>query len=305
MRVQVVVNPSAGHGRAGKLWPQIERQLRARYANLHYHLTSRPREATEIVRQSIADGADLILAMGGDGTVNEVVNGFFDGTRPIATHATIGIIPIGTGADFIRSLGLPRDPFHAIQKMFSAATRRADVGRLSCCGTDGQSVVRYFINVADLGIGGAVVDHINGSSKRLGGFLTHLNSLLITLASYENVRVRLRIDDAFDEEMVVNSINVANGRFFGGGMWLAPEAKIDDGLFDIVIIGSLNRMEAIMSIPRLYRGTLALHPKVKIVRGRRVEVTSAQEVLLDADGEAPGRLPAVFEIIPGAIKLLA
>lgn len=306
MRARVIVNPFAGHGRAGKLWPQVERRLREIYPELQSTITSRSREATDIARRSISNGADLIFAMGGDGTVNEVVNGFFDDTcRPLSSDATLGIIPIGTGTDFIRSLGLPRNPFHAIQKMSSASPRRADVGRLSCSGVDGQPVVRYFINVADLGIGGAVVDHINGSSKRLGGFLTHLNSLLVTLVSYDNVRVRVRIDDAFDKEMVVNSINVANGQFLGGGMWLAPEAKIDDGLFDIVIIGDLNRIEALMNIPRLYRGTLAMHPKVKVVRGRRVEVTSAQEVLLEADGEAPGKLPAIFEIIPGAIKLLA
>jgi YegS/Rv2252/BmrU family lipid kinase len=304
MRVQVIVNPFAGYGRAGKLWPQIERRLREIYPVLQSRLTVRPREATDIARQSIIDGVDLILAMGGDGTVNEVVNGFFDGARQISTDAILGIIPIGTGKDFIRSLGLPSDPFHAIQKISAAAPRPADVGRLSCSGLDGRPVVRYFINVADLGIGGAVVDRINGSSKRLGGFLTHLNSLLVTLASYKNVRVRLRIDDAVDEEMVVNSINVANGQFLGGGMWLAPDAKIDDGWFDVVIIGNLKRVEALMNIPLLYRGKLAQHPKVKVVRGRRIEATSAQDVLLEADGEGPGKLPAVFEIVPSAVKLL-
>jgi len=305
MRVQVIVNPFAGNGRAGKLWPQVERRLREIYPDVQLRLTSRPGEATEISRQSIADGVDLIFAMGGDGTVNEVVNGFFENEAPLTSHTALGCIPIGTGADFVRSLNLPRDPLHAIQKISTAVPRLVDVGKLRCASHDGQPVVRYFINVADLGIGGAVVDRINGSSKRLGGFLTHLNSLVVTLVSYENVRVHLRIDDAIDEEMVVNSINIANGQFLGGGMWLAPEAKIDDGWFDIVIIGNLNRAEALMNIPRLYRGRLALHPKVKVVRGRRVEVTSTQEVLLDADGEAPGKLPAVFEILPSAVKLLA
>lgn len=305
MQVRVIVNPCAGNHRAGKLWPQIENRLWNIYPNLQTYLTTRRGEATDIARQSILDGFDLILALGGDGTVNEVVNGFFDRGGPIASQASLGIIPIGTGADFIRSLNLPRDPLEAIQKMSRAEPRLVDVGRLSCSSATGQPVVRYFINVADLGIGGAVVDHINGSSKRLGGFLTHLKSLLVTLVSYENVHVRLRIDDDFDENIVVNSINVANGQFLGGGMWLAPEAKIDDGLFDIVIIGNLKRAEALMNIPRLYRGRLALHSKVKVMRGRRVEVTSTQEVLLEADGEAPGKLPAVFEIIPGAIKLLA
>lgn len=305
MRVRVIVNPYAGNRRAGKHWPQVELRLREFFPDMQAHLTTRPQEATEVARQSLAEGFDLILAMGGDGTVNEVINGFFDGDRAVAPQAMLGFIPIGTGTDFVRSLGLPHDPLAAVERISSGVPRAADVGRLRCVGRDGQPVMRYFLNIADLGFGGALVDRVNGTTKMLGGFLAFLSGLLYTLTFYENVPVRVRIDDIVDEEMVVNSINIANGQYFGGGMWVAPQAKIDDGMFEIVIVGDVSRPEVLKNIPRLYRGTLAEYPKVKVFHGRRVEVTSAKEVLLDADGEAPGKLPAVFEMVPGAVKLLA
>ncbi len=305
MRVRVIVNPYAANRRAGKLWPQVERRLRETYPAMQAHLTTRPREATELTRRALLEGCDLILAMGGDGTVNEVINGFFDGEQRLAPHTALGFIPSGTGTDFVRSLSLPRDPVSAIDKLQGSTPRPADVGRLRCVSRDGQPVMRYFMNIADLGFGGALVDRVNGTTKMLGGFLSFLSGLLFTLTFYDNVRVRVRIDDYLDEEMVVNSVNVANGQYFGGGMWVAPKAKLDDGQFDIVIVGDVTRPEVVKNISRLYRGTLAEHPKVKVFRGRRVEVNSTQEVLLDADGEAPGKLPAIFELLPGAVHLLA
>jgi YegS/Rv2252/BmrU family lipid kinase len=307
MRVQAIVNPVAGNRRAGKLWPQVEARLRETFPGLRAQLTTRPREATEIARRALREGCDLLLALGGDGTVNEVINGFFDGERRLAPQAVLGLIPIGTGADFVRSLHLPRDPIAAIDKMRALVPRPADIGRLRCIPLrrNGQPVVRYFMNVADLGFGGAVVNRVNDVTKRMGGSLAFLFGLLFTLTFYKNVRVRVRIDDAVDEEMVVNSINVANGQYFGGGMWVAPNARLDDGRFEIVIVGDVSRLEVLSNIPRLYRGRLASHPKVKVFQGRRIEVKSAQEVLLDADGEAPGKLPAVFEMLPAAVKLLA
>jgi len=305
MRVRAIVNPYAGNRRAGKHWPQVEQRLREIYPHLQAHLTTRPREATEITRRSLTEGCDLILAMGGDGTVNEVINGFFDGEKIISSQTALGFIPTGTGTDFVRSLGLPRDPLLAIDIMQRSTPRPGDVGRLRCVSRDGQPIIRYFLNIADLGFGGALVDRVNGATKRLGGFLAYLSGLLFTLTFYKNVPVHVRIDDIFDEEMVVNSINVANGQYFGGGMWMAPKARLDDGQFEIVIVGDLTWPEVLKNIPRLYRGTLAEHPKVRVFQGRRVEVTSTQEVLLDADGEAPGKLPAVFEMLPGAVKLLA
>jgi YegS/Rv2252/BmrU family lipid kinase len=304
LRVKAIVNPRAGNGRAGKQWPQVEQRLREHYPDLHVHLTSRPFEATEIARHSLSLGYELLVSVGGDGTLNEVVNGFFDGDRPLAANARLSVIPAGTGSDFVRSIGLPGDPLLAAERIHHGSPRLVDVGRLRCTGHDRQPKTQYFINVSGLGFGGAVAVRVNGAPKIFGGFLTYLGGLLITLASYENVPVHVRLDEMLDEEMTVNSIHVANGQFFGGGMWIAPEAKPDDGLLDVVIVGDLSRREAVMSLPALYRGTLGQNPKVKLLSGRRLEVFSAQEVLLETDGEAPGKLPAVFEILPKAIGIL-
>lgn len=304
MPAHVIVNPYAGNRRAGACWPLVERRLREVNPDFHAHLTSRPGEATEVARRALLNGSDRILVMGGDGTLNEVVNGFFDGTRAVAPHATLGIIPIGTGTDFVRSLNLPRDPLQALESMSSATPQPVDVGRVWCTGDNGQPVTRYFINIADFGFGGAVANRVNHANKRFGGFLTFLGGLLVTLATYQNAQVRVRIDGAAEEAMVINSVTIANGQYFGGGMLVAPHARIDDGLFEIVIVGDVTRPEVLKNIPRLYRGTLAKHAKVRTLRARRLEATSTQQVLIEADGEAPGKLSAVFEIVPRAVKLL-
>jgi YegS/Rv2252/BmrU family lipid kinase len=265
--------------------------------------TSAPGEATRLAREVAAD-FDTVVAVGGDGTIHEVINGLFHEGGLINPEIALGIVSLGTGADFVKGLSFPESEEDMLRLIVERRVRRIDVGRLQCVNQAGEPQHRYFINIADAGFGGELVEIVNGTTKALGPFVAFLGGLLRTLRRYQNKLVHIRIDDDFESEQVVNAVVVANGQFFGGGMWVAPQAALDDGLFDVVIIGDVTRREVLANIHKLYNGTLETHPKVTCRRGRRVELTSPERVLIDADGERPGELPASFEIVPAALQLI-
>lgn len=182
--------------------------------------------------------------------------------------------------------------------------KKCDLGLLHCQGLNENPVSRYFINIADAGFGGCLTGLVNKSTKAFGPFFSYLLALLRTLATYENKRIQIQVEGAYDKEQIVNSVVVANGQFFGGGMWVAPKAQIDDGLFDVIIIGDTTRREILTNIHKIYNGTLAQHPKVKCLRGKKVKLTSNSQILIEADGEQPGKLPATFENLPGVLNII-
>lgn len=301
----VIVNPNSANGRTGKSWPATASILHGAFPGFTHKLTTRQGEATELARQALREGATTILSLGGDGTHNEVVNGFFDedgGT--VAAEACLGILPSGTGGDFRRSLGMPSEMAAAVSYLLSATPRLIDVGRMVCHDEAGQQRRRFFVNITSFGISGVVDDYVNRTSKALGGKLSFLFGTARALWNFRNQRVRLCVDDDFDEVLTINNIAVANGQYFGGGMWVAPGAALDDGLFDVVIIGDLSRKQSLLSGPKIYKGKHIELPEVSVLRGRRVRATSDELVLIDMDGEQPGRLPIELEIVPAALRVL-
>lgn len=296
-----IVNPKAANGRAGRVWSACGHILKEVLKQpFEVRFTERAGHAVELAREAALQGLDPIVAAGGDGTVNEVVNGLGEALA----HTRLGILSLGTGKDLVKTLGIPPDIRLAAQVIAEGVVRRIDLGRATFMDHQGRQSQRLFVNVGDVGFSGAVVARVNRSSKALGGFLSYLGGLLTTLATYSNKLVHLTIDELIDEIAVVNAVVVANGQYFGGGMWVAPQARPDDGLLEVAVIGDVGRLEVVGNVPRLYRGTLAEHPKVRYFRGRRVTVTSGDEVLLDLDGEQPGRAPVTFEVLPGALSCL-
>jgi len=302
-KLKCILNPAAARGKTRKLWPRLTAELKRLGLAHEVAFTQYPGHGIELTREALKSGFDEIVAIGGDGTVNEVVNGFFENNRLINPEAKLGIIPRGTGIDVIRSLPLPANPVVAAEVIQRANVKKVDVGRLQCLGRDNQPVVRYFLNIADLGYGGALVDRVNGFTKFLGSFLSYFVGLLYTLTFYNNEPIRYRIDDGPEEFGVFSAIIAANGQYFGGGMWIAPGARLDDGQLEFVLIGDVSKMEVIANLRRLYQGKLAENPKVVYRRGKKLEAHSDHEVLLDADGELPGKLPATFEVLPGVLSV--
>jgi diacylglycerol kinase (ATP) len=307
VKTRAIVNPRSGGGKTAQRWPEVERQLREALPEFDSVHTDGPGSATTLARRALAEGVEQIVAVGGDGTVSEVVNGFFEGERSLAPDAVLALVMLGTGGDFRRSLGFPGTIDAYVRGLLEGPVRPIDVGRLTFVDHQGRTATRYFDNIASFGMSGAVVNAVNRAtfSKRFGGKFAFKWASVVTGMRHENQRVRLRVDDHFDQEVVFSTIAVCNGRYFGGGMHVAPKARLDDHVFDATIWGDFSVWEFLKHNAKLYDGTHVELPKVQQVSGRKFVATPVGEgnIDLDVDGEAPGRLPATFEVVPGALRV--
>ena len=308
--VRAIVNPRSAHGRTARRWQQLARRLEASLTEVEIVFTEGPFHAAALARAGLESGAETIIAVGGDGTISETINGFFVAGRPVNPAARLGVIMQGTGGDFRRSHGIPLDPGAQVDLIASGTTRRIDIGRVDHLDFEGRPASRMFGNIASLGMSGQVCSAVNRArlSKLLGGKFAFNLASMTTSARYRNQRVELVVDHADPAQWVANTVAICNGRYFGGGMHVAPQALPDDGQFDIVVLGDLRLVELARSMNRIYQGSHLDHPKVTHLRGRTVQaraVDPGDVVLLEVDGEAPGQLPATFEILPGALQLIA
>ncbi len=307
-RIVLIVNPQSQQGALGRKWHHVARIIRGELGSFEEVRTEGPGDATRLAREAVKDGADMVVAMGGDGTINEVVNGFFENGEPIETDAALGILPFGTGGDFRKSIKVPNDLEDAARILKDGHTRRIDVGKLEYATRDGAPGLRMFANIASFGISGMVDRFVNESSKRLGGKISFLLATARASLTYKNQRVHLSFDDdpSAAVDMTINTVAVANGRYFGGGMFIAPDAELDDGLFDVVVIGDTSRIDLVRNGRRLYKGTHLSLDKVSHRRARvvRAEADGDDEVELDVDGETPGILPATFTLLPEALAVV-
>ncbi|NIA13797.1 MAG: FAD-dependent oxidoreductase [Nitrospiraceae bacterium] len=307
-RTLAIVNPHSWGDRTGAVWPDVKTRLAHAIGPIESVFTDAPMSATSLTARALHEGMEQIIAVGGDGTLNEVVNGFFEGGKPINPEAMLASITSGTGGDFRRTLERPLDIDAQIECLATSEIRSVDLGRLTFVDDHGEEVERYFNNVASFGLSGATDRAVNRLTwaKTFGGKRAFQWGMLKALLTYRNQRVRIQVDEAFDQVMNITVAAVCNGRFFGGGMQIAPKAKPDDGLFDVIILSNLNSVSLLRHLPSVYRGAHLANIHVTALRGRKITATPVEsegEVLLDIDGEAPGRLPATFEIVPGAVFL--
>jgi YegS/Rv2252/BmrU family lipid kinase len=300
-----IVNPHAARGAVGKSWPRIKKLAEQRLGGFKVFLTTAPGEATQFAKRAVAEGAQSLVCVGGDGTLNEVVNGVMNEEGPMNPEVQLGFIPNGTGCDFRRTLLIPTNPEDALKIIEKGRTRPIDVGRLRYTGHDGEIRTRYFHNLTSFGLGGEVDERVNQSGKKLGGFLSFIIATLVSLVLYEKKRIRLKVDEHFDEEVVVLNVAVANGQYHGGGMWVAPGADPSDGMFHVTLIGALSLPEVFYYLPKLYNGKILQVKRVRSLTGKKVEAFSDARVLLDVDGEQPGCLPVKIEIMPSALRILS
>lgn len=302
--VLIVVNPASGGGRTAREWPAIAPRLKAEGLDFETAFTSRPREATELARRAVREGRELVVAAGGDGTISETAAGFFEDGEPIATRARFGILPTGTGGDFRRTFGIGTDPAAAARTLLHGTPRRIDAGRVRFTGHDGATEVLPFVNIADAGYGGEVVHRVNTGRKF--GAATFTLVALATLLRYRNPAVVVDIDGE-RHELRAQQVVVANCQYFGGGMRMAPMADPSDGLLDVILVGDVGVLETIRGLGEVRQGThlRSGNPKWLVRQARRVEVTSTVPVRLDVDGEQPGWLPAIFEVVPGALTIMS
>lgn len=299
-----IVNPSSGNGSTGREWPKIVATAKARLGSFEVFLTEKPGDATHIARNRLLDGYNRIICVGGDGTLNEVVNGFMDAAGPIRPQALLGFLPNGTGCDFCRTVCRDKGLQGLLNMIQAGPVRTIDLGRLKYQDHSGQTGIRYFHNITSFGLGGEVVERVNRTSKACGPFFSFIWATLIGIFIYQKKQVRYQIDEAPPQEVTIMNIAVANGQYHGGGMQVAPDALVDDGLFHITVIRDLSLPEIFWHLPKLYTGQIKKIKKVSTFTGRKIVADSQQQVMLDVDGEQPGRLPVEIEIVPKAIRML-
>ncbi len=298
----VIANPHSA--RVGAAIDAIRRRLTEAVGPVPFAFTEAPGHAGILAREAARRGCSHVIAVGGDGTVNEVVNGLMQDDKPVNPATALSFIMRGTGNDFRRTLTGSRDLEGDIAALASGRECLVDIGRLTFHDHHGRDTTRYFNNLASFGLSGEVDRRVNDSTfaKRFGGSVAFLWGTLRALGAFRNKSVRLRIDDCDIGELSARLVVVANGRYAGGGMCFAPDALPDDGLFDVVTIES-SLWRTVRYFPHLYRGTHVDLPGVRTFRGRSIVATSDEAVLLDVDGEAPGRLPASFTILPRVLRL--
>jgi YegS/Rv2252/BmrU family lipid kinase len=302
-RTFVVVNPAAGAGTTGRRWDRIASEIRRAVGPFESAFTEAPGHATELTRAALADGFGMVVAVGGDGTLGEVAGGFCSARRPVAPPAVLGIVPHGTGSDLARALGIGTTLDDACARLSRRQPWPIDVGRVSYIGHDGRPTARVFLNVASFGCGGAVAHAVTRVTKRLGGKLGYAVATAVALVRYRDQPVVVAVDGERQERMKVTCLAVCNGRYFGGGMLVAPYARMDDGHLDVTIWAGFGLRDFLLKRRALYRGTHVDEPRTRIARARTLVASSVERVLLEADGESIGSLPATFEILPGALRV--
>jgi YegS/Rv2252/BmrU family lipid kinase len=299
----VIVNPNAGNGKGKKDWTTISTLLTK--ASFHYtvRFTERKGQAIDFTLEGITAGFRKVITVGGDGTLNEVVNGVFSNNICPTTEVSLGLIPVGTGNDWGRMFGIPLNYEKAIRIIADNKQMVHDIGVISYfIGTERYN--RHFINIAGLGFESVVVRRTNiQKDKGRGGKLIYLYSLLMSLLSYKNTEAEVVIDNV-KLNADVFSINVGNGRYCGGGMRQTPNATPDDGLLDVTIINGMGKLEIIRNLRILYDGTILSHPKIDGYKCKNLKVSSDSILYAEADGESLGHTPVEFKIIPSSINVI-
>jgi len=298
---KVIVNPAAGAGKTGRLWPRIMGLFKGHGLRFEHDITEAPGHAIELARAAANDGYDMVISVGGDGTINEIVNGLYASGN--IKHALLGIVSTGTGGDYVRTAGIPRKFEDACQRFIEPKKRTVDLGIVEYAKNGGREE-RLFVNFAGMGFDAEIVRRTTQQFKALGALPSYLLGTLATLVSYTNKKISLVVDGV-EEEKRVCTVIMNNGKYGGGGMFTAPNADLDDGLLDVLIVGDLSKPDLLRSLPRIYKGTHLTHPKVNLKKAKQIEVKSlGGRMHLQADGELLGEVPARFRILPAALNIV-
>jgi YegS/Rv2252/BmrU family lipid kinase len=294
--VVFLVNPASDNGATGRRWPELAHRASQLGLVGETLLSEHPGHLIELARAAADRGVRLAVAVGGDGTLNEVVNGLAGRDVELAT------IPIGTGMDFVRTHGIPTRFEEAVRVARDGGTRVVDAGRVSYRTWAGEEAERWFANVGSVGMSGAVAQRANGMSKALGGKVTFFYALTRVFLEWDNTDVTVTFDGG-ERRGRMHDVVVANGVWHGGGMKLAPDAQPDDGAFDVVLIGDVSKTDFLTTAPKIYKGRHVHHPKVEVVRTAQVAVAAPAPLPIELDGEQVGTTPATFRAVPGALRV--
>lgn len=305
----IIVNPRSAGGSTREKWSAIASDLRTHFGPFNVAFTKGHGDGIALAERSAKSGRKFIIACGGDGTINEIANGILNSGEDVE----LGIFPSGTGGDFRRTIGMPQGTREAARALREGKTKEIDVGRVTFQDHEGETASRYFLNVSSFGLAASIIERVKTSSSlswmplnTVRGRASFALSTLQEVVGLGATTVRVRIDGG--EERSLNTINfcIANSRYFGGGMKIAPAAKMNDGFLDVINIGDIKTAKIILNAYTLYRGTHLDLPEVKDTLAKHIEarpLNDSEEVHIEVDGELLGMLPAVYEVVPNALRV--
>jgi YegS/Rv2252/BmrU family lipid kinase len=292
--IAVVLNPNAGSGKTLAALPKVHEVLKELGRPYHIHLTERPGDGEVSAKRFAQDGASLVLSVGGDGTIYEVVNGLCQSGMTVP----MGVVPAGNGSDFARTIGTPKRIEDSVHAACAAVPRAIDAGRATFA--DGST--RHFINIAGLGFDAIVASRASRTKFLPGANLPYLAAAMRTLATFRNFKVTIEVDgDALSTYAVF--VQVANAKYMGGGYKIVPSADIEDGMLDLAIVGDLSKPDLLRTLPTVYGGKHINHPKFRHIRARKIRIESIEPALVQLDGEIAGGSPVTFDVMPAALML--
>ena len=305
----LIVNPKSAGGSTRDNWSAIASDVRTHFGPFQVAFTKSAGDGTRLAKEAAIAGREFIIACGGDGTINEVANGIFESGEDVE----FGVLPSGTGGDFRRSLGIPQSTREAARAIRNGKSKLIDVGRITFQDHNNETASRYFLNVSSFGLAASIIERVKSNKALdwlpLGGVRGRASFALSTLqevVGLDPVTVRVRIDNGEERSLQTVNFCVANARYFGGGMMIAPDAKLNDGFLDLVNIGDIRTAKVILNAYALYNGTHTNLSEVKSSRVQKIDVSPLgknDEIHIEVDGELPGKLPAVYEIIPNALRV--
>ena len=299
LRAKVIINPKAGAGSTARKWPYISRLLQRSGLLYDFEFTQVPGHAIEIAKSAADRGYGLIISVGGDGTTNEIANGLYQAGA--CMDVTLGIISTGTGRDYVRTAGIPRDYREACNRLTNPKKKVVDVGVIECF-DNGREVKRIFLNFAGLGIDSEITKATTQTFKIMGCMPSYLLGVFTSLVRHKNKDISLTIDGQTIRGRMADVL-ICNGKYGGGSMLPAPNADLADGLFDIMTIHDVSKPDLLWSLPRIYKGTHVTHPKVTMYRAKEIAISSPQGLLVQIDGDMVGEAPVKISIMPQALRI--
>lgn len=301
MKTYVFINPKAGNGKTSKLWPELSKKIQflRPYEEVY---TQRAGHLTELTKEVLKKGAQKILVVGGDGSLAEALNGFFEEGKALNPEAWLGALPLGSGSDFLKSFGI-FDLETAIQRLQKNESLTCDIGEITYSNLKGKEETKLFLNISSFGCAGEIVNQVNRSSKFFGATLTYLGITLTTYLAFRAPKVYLKADQHKERAFKVNNVFVCNGKYSGGGMCWGPKAAPQDGLLDVTVVQDIPKLQGILSMRRVYDGHALEVEGVERIQCQTMEATSKEKVLIEVDGDTVGTLPALFRIFPQKVSL--
>jgi len=303
-RIMFVINPAAGHGKAKAGWLAIEKALLNQGFNFERAYTEKPLQASLLTRSALQAGFNCIVAAGGDGTINEVLNGFYSDKGIINGEAVLAALPLGTGSDLSRMFSWGKDIETVKQLWREPPVTACDVIEASFSDKEGHTIHRYLLNISDVGLGAVAAYRVNQNSKFLGGFASFLLGTVSAIISHKNYELSIEVDGKEIFTGLSTMAVVANGKYFGGGIMIAPQARINDGELNVIILKGFSRPGLIRNLPLAYNGRHINHPAVIISQGKEAVIKSPVDIAVEMDGESPG-FGSIFtyRLLHGAVKV--